>query len=280
MSALKDHALASLWGQSPAIMGVVNVTPDSFSDGGKYISPDKAIEYGLALLQEGADILDIGGESTRPGAKVVDITEEIDRVVPVIEGLAGKAKWISVDTRNAETMKAALKAGANIINDISALEDDPESISIASEAQVPIILMHKQGRPQDMQENPRYNNVVEEIFEYLQQRIKFCETHRIAHTMVVADPGIGFGKTLEDNLPIIRNIKRFHGLDVPIMLGVSRKSFIGKISNDEPPEERIPGSLSAALWGLSQGVQFYRVHDVAATRQAFKISQEISSIAS
>ncbi|GJL84969.1 MAG: dihydropteroate synthase [Micavibrio sp.] len=280
MSALKNHALASLWEHTPAIMGVVNVTPDSFSDGGKFINPDRAIEHGLALLQEGADILDIGGESTRPGSEALDVAEEIDRIVPVIEALVGRAKYLSVDTRNAQTMKTALKAGANIINDISALEDDPESINIACEAQVPVFLMHKQGNPQDMQKNPRYNNAVEDIFHYLQQRIELCETHRIASTMVVADPGIGFGKTVQDNVLILRNIKRFHDLGVPIMLGVSRKSFIGKISNDEPPEERIPGSLSAALWGLSQGVQFYRVHDVAATRQAFRIQEEISSISS
>lgn len=280
MRAIKGHALAHLWADKPAIMGIVNVTPDSFSDGGQFFSPDKAIEHGLKLLEEGADILDIGGESTRPGAHAVDSYEEIDRVVPVIEGLAKHARYISIDTRHAATMRAALKAGANIINDISALGDDPESMAVAGKEKVPVFLMHKQGNPRNMQDNPRYNNVVEDIFQYLQERINDCETHRIAHTMVVADPGIGFGKNIEDNLLILGNIKRFHDLGVPVMIGVSRKSFIAKISKNEPPQDRIPGSLSAALWCLSQSVQFYRVHDVAATRQAFRIYESISSMAS
>ncbi len=278
--SFEDHALASLWAQKPALMGVVNVTPDSFSDGGKYTNPDKAIEHALGLIHEGADIIDIGGESTRPGAQEIDSKEEIARVVPVIEGLKGKVKWLSIDTRHSQTMEAALKAGVSIINDISALEGDTRSLDVAAEAQVPVILMHKQGSPETMQKSPNYNNVVEEIFEYLQQRINNCETHCIENTMVVADPGIGFGKTLEDNLLILRNIRRFQDLGVPMMVGVSRKSFVGKLSKNEPPNERIPGSLSAALWCLSQGVQIYRVHDVAQTRQAFKIFQEISSIAS
>ncbi|HBR67916.1 MAG TPA: hypothetical protein DEA55_00895 [Rhodospirillaceae bacterium] len=160
------------------------------------------------------------------------------------------------------------------------MEDDIESIAVAGAAKVPVFLMHKQGTPQNMQDNPRYNNVVEDIFKYLQQRINDCETHRIAHTMVVADPGIGFGKNTEDNLAMLGNIKRFHDLGVPVMIGVSRKSFIAKISKNELPQDRIPGSLSAALWCLSQDVQFYRVHDVAATRQAFRIYESIASTAS
>ncbi|MCB9983178.1 MAG: dihydropteroate synthase [Rhodospirillales bacterium] len=255
----------------PHVMGVVNVTPDSFSDGGKFINPDKAIAHGLQLLSEGATILDVGGESTRPGAQVVDVEEEIVRVVPVIEGLAGKAPWISIDSRNAKTMAAALKAGANIINDISALSHDPQSVSVAAEAKVPVFLMHMQGNPQTMQEKPRYNNVVEEVFQYLQQRIEVCETHRIDESLLVCDPGIGFGKTLEHNLLLLRNIKDFHGLGVPILLGTSRKSFIGKLSDNEPPDDRIPGSLASALYGYSQGVQIFRVHDVAVHVQAFKV---------
>lgn len=277
MRALKDHALAHLWVEKPAIMGIVNVTPDSFSDGGKFFSPDKAIEHGLRLLEEGADILDIGGESTRPGAQAVDPSEEIDRVVPVIEGLAKHAKYISIDTRHAATMRAALNIGANIINDISALEGDPKSMSVAAAAKVPVFLMHKQGNSQNMQDNPKYNNIIEDIFQYLQDRIIDCETHRIAHTMVVVDPGIGFGKNIEDNLLILRNIKRFHDLGVPIMLGASRKSFLEKISGGVKPEERVSGSIAAALWGLSQGVQVYRVHDVKETVAAFKTWQAVSS---
>lgn len=261
----------------PHIMGVVNVTPDSFSDGGVFLNPDKAIEHGLNLLNEGATLLDVGGESTRPGAQPVEIQGEIERILPVIEGLKGRARWISVDTRNAKTMEAALRAGANIINDISALRYDPASVSVAAEAQVPVFLMHSKGSPQGMQENPFYNNVVEDVFCYLKRRIEFFETNRIGRHLLVSDPGIGFGKTLEHNILLLRNIRKFHELEVPVMLGVSRKSFIGKISKGEPPCDRIPGSLSAALWGLSQGVQFYRVHDVAQTRQAFKVYEAISS---
>lgn len=266
-----------VFGGGPHVMGIINVTPDSFSDGGKFFNPDKAIEHGLRLGREGARILDIGGESTRPNAEVIDVAEEIRRVVPVIEGLKGAVPWISIDTRNAATMEAALAAGANAINDISALSHDRNSLDVAAEAKVPVFLMHMQGTPQTMQKNPSYNNVVEDIFQYLQQRIKICETRRIETKMLVCDPGLGFGKTLEHNLAILRNIKRFHDLGVPIMLGASRKSFLEKISGGAKPEERVSGSIAAALWGLSQGVQIYRVHDVKETVAAFKTWQAISS---
>lgn len=262
----------------PHVMGVVNVTPDSFSDGGQFYSLDKAIEHGLKLVTEGATILDVGGESSRPGAQAVDVEEEISRVVPVIEGLKGKAPWISVDTRNSKTMEKALKAGANAINDISGLEHDIKSVHIAAEAQVPVFLMHMQGTPDMMQKKPSYNNVVEDIFEYLQQRIMFCEANRIDAGLLVCDPGIGFGKTLEDNLLILRYIKKFHDLGVPILLGASRKSFIANVCNDEPVNERIPGSLASVLYGYSQGVQVFRVHDVKDTVQALKIYQAIESV--
>ena len=256
-------------------MGVVNVTPDSFSDGGEFINPDKAIEHGLQLLKDGATILDIGGESTRPGAQVVDIEDEISRIVPVIEGLKDAAPWLCVDTRNAKTMEAAIKAGANCINDISGLSYDPDSIHIVADARVPVFLMHMQGTPQDMQKKPSYDNVVEDIFKALRDRISLCETHRIDADLLICDPGIGFGKTAEHNLLILRNIKEFHRLGVPILLGTSRKSFIAKISNDEPPDDRLPGSLASVLWGLQNGVQVFRVHDVKDTMQAFKIYQAI-----
>lgn len=261
----------------PHIMGVVNVTPDSFSDGGEFYNADKAIEYGLQLISEGATILDIGGESSRPGAEAVDVEEEIRRVVPVIEGLAGVAPWISVDTRNAKTMEAALKAGANALNDISALSYDADSLSVAAEAQVPVFLMHMQGNPQEMQKKTSYNNVVEDIVEYLQQRISICETHRIDVDLLICDPGIGFGKTVEHNLLLLRNISQFHNLGVPILLGTSRKSFIAKLSDDEPANDRLAGSLASLLYGYSQGVQIFRVHDVKATVQALKIYDAILS---
>lgn len=260
----------------PRVMGVVNVTLESFSDGGKFINSDKAIEHGLRLAHEGAHVLDIGGESSRPGAQPVDPEEEIARVLPVIEGLKGKVPWISIDTRNARTMEKALNAGANIINDISALAYDSESVHIAAEAQVPVILMHMQGTPQTMQENPQYTNVVEDIIQFLQSRVKYCETHRISVQNLVLDPGVGFGKTVQDNLVILGNIKKFLDIGPPVLLGTSRKSFIGKISADEPPDDRLPGSLASALWGLSRGVKIFRVHDVAETVQAFKTYQAIS----
>ncbi len=267
----------SPFASSYTIMGVVNVTPDSFSDGEDFYSVDKAIEHGLKLASEGAMILDVGGESSRPGAQSVDIDEEIRRVVPVIDGLKGAAPWISIDTRNARTMAAALKAGANIINDISALTHDPDSVSVVAEAKVPVCLMHMQGTPDMMQKNPQYNNVVKDIYEFLQRRIEFCDTHRIDVSNIIIDPGIGFGKTVQDNLLILSNINKFHGLGAPVLLGTSRKSFIGKTSNDEPADERISGSLASALYGYSQGVQIFRVHDVKEHVQAFKIYDAISS---
>ncbi|MCB1532497.1 MAG: dihydropteroate synthase [Alphaproteobacteria bacterium] len=257
------------------IMGVVNVTPDSFSDGGNFFNPDKAIEHGLQLLQEGAHVLDIGGESSRPGAQTVDAEEEIARVVPVIEGLREKAPFISIDTRNAKTMEAALKAGANIINDISALTHDSRSIDVAAQANVPVILMHMAGTPQNMQKNPSYNNVIEDVFEFFKRRIEHCETHRLKSQNLVLDPGIGFGKTLEHNLLILRNIKEFSALGCPILLGTSRKSFIGKIDGEQDANKRLGGSLSSVIWGLSQGVKFFRVHDVRETVQAIKVYEAI-----
>ena len=259
------------------IMGVINVTPDSFSDGGRFYSVDRAIEHGLQLIDEGADVLDIGGESTRPGAEVVDINEEIDRVVPVIEGLRDRAKFISIDSRNASTMRAALDAGAHIVNDVSGLTYDPKSVDVVLQAKCMVMIMHSQGTPQIMQKNPIYNNVVDDVYEFLRLRIEECKTRRIDPSMIIVDPGIGFGKKLEHNLLLLRNIKKFHALSVPVMLGTSRKSFIAALSHDEPADERLGGSLSSAIWGLSQGVQIFRVHDVAQTKQAFKVFDAISS---
>ncbi len=275
-SDLSSH----VFGGKLQVMGVVNVTPDSFSDGGCFINPDNAIEHGLRLISEGATILDIGGESTRPGAQPIDIEEEIMRIVPVIEGLKGALPWISIDTRNAKTMEAALKAGATAINDISALAHNSQSLALVSEAQVPVFLMHMQGRPQNMQKNPRYNNVIADVFCYLMERIEICKMNRIDTNLLVCDPGIGFGKTLEHNMLLLRNIKDFHDLGVPLLLGASRKSFIAALSEAEPADERLSGSLAAALWGLSQGVQIFRVHDVKETVQAFKVHQAIADAVS
>ncbi len=276
----KTSSKNPFWG-GPHIMGIVNVTPDSFSDGGQFFDPEAAIAHGIALVHDGAHTLDVGGESTRPGAETVKAKDEIDRIMPVINGLrqndACRNIKISIDTRNSETMVEALKAGASIVNDISALTHDSQSINVVAEANVPVVLMHAQGAPQSMQKNPKYNNVVHDVFKFLESRINFCKTHRIDPQMIICDPGIGFGKTLEHNLLLHRNIRKFHDLGVPLMLGASRKSFIAKVSHDEPPADRIPGSLSAALYGYQQGVQIFRVHDVKETLQAFKIYDAILS---
>jgi len=260
-------------------MGVVNVTPDSFSDGGCFLNHDKAIAHGLALVQAGAGILDIGGESTRPGAEPVDVEEEISRILPVISALKGAVPWISVDTRHAKTMEMALKAGANIINDISALTHDSRSVFVAQEAQVPVILMHMRGNPSNMQDNPLYNNALHDVLGCLQERITFCEMNRIETKMLLVDPGIGFGKSLEDNLLLLGNIKEFHRFGCPVVLGTSRKSFIEKISGAVCVDNRLGGSLASALWGLSQGVQIFRVHDVQETAQAFSVYSAIAAYA-
>ncbi|MAE51503.1 MAG: dihydropteroate synthase [Micavibrio sp.] len=262
----------------PIVMGIVNVTPDSFSDGGKFINENKAIEHGVKLLEEGAQILDIGGESTRPGSQRVEIQEEIDRILPVIEGLKKYGACLSVDTRNAATMRAALDAGASIINDISALEYDSESIFLAVGRQVPVILMHMQGSPDTMQENPSYNNVIEDIYVYLQKRIRACETAGIERKNVIIDPGIGFGKTLEHNLLIHRNISKFFDLGCNILFGSSRKRFIADLSKGESANERLAGSLSSVIWARSQGVNMFRVHDVKETVQALKVYDSISAV--
>lgn len=264
-------------GPGPHVMGIVNVTPDSFSDGGIYASADKAIAHGLALVQQGATILDVGGESTRPGALPVDVAEEIRRVVPVIEGLKGCVPWLSVDTRHAATMRAALAAGATMINDVSALRHDPDSVDVVAQAGVPLVLMHMQGDPQTMQEKPFYKNMLEDISHFFVERMAFCKTHRIDPNLIILDPGIGFGKTIEDNVTIIRNIKDFLSLGALLMLGASRKSFIAALSKNEGPQDRLGGSLAAVLFSYAQGVDIFRVHDVAATVQALKIFQTLAT---
>jgi dihydropteroate synthase len=259
----------------PIIMGIVNVTPDSFSDGGKFINVNKAVEHGLTLISQGAQILDIGGESTRPGAQAIDIQEEIDRIIPVISELRKHTAHISVDTRNARTMREAIAAGAAYINDISALRHDEGSAEAVKQANLPIILMHMQGAPQDMQENPIYNNVIEDILEFFKERIFFCETQGIEKKNIILDPGIGFGKTLEHNLLILRNIKQFQDLGCEVLLGTSRKRFIAAASQGEPPQSRIGGSLSSVIWGYAEGVRMFRVHDVLETVQALNVYRAI-----
>jgi dihydropteroate synthase len=264
--------LAGLALDRPRIMGIVNVTPDSFSDGGRLGSAEAAIAHSLRLAEEGAEILDIGGESTRPGADYVPVEEELRRVIPVIEGLRPRTRaLISIDTRKAEVMARAAAAGADILNDVSALTHDPKSLSIAAETGLPVILMHAQGDPKTMNDNPQYEDVVLDVFDFLESRIAACEAAGIPRAKIVVDPGIGFGKHLTHNVAVMANLALYHGLGVPVLLGASRKKLIDHISDVPDPRDRVPGSIAAALAAVAQGVQIVRVHDVAATRQALSV---------
>jgi dihydropteroate synthase len=256
----------------PRIMGIVNVTPDSFSDGGLHASTQAAIAHGLKLAEEGADILDIGGESTRPGADYVPAEQELARVIPVIEGLRARTEaLISIDTRKAEVMRQAAAAGADILNDVSALTHEAESLCVAAESGLPVILMHAQGDPRTMNDNPQYSDVALDVFDYLEQRIAACEAAGIPRAKIVADPGIGFGKHLHHNVAVMASLSLYHALGVPVLLGASRKKLIDHISDAPSPRDRLPGSIAAALAGVAQGMQIIRAHDVAATRQALNV---------
>ena len=264
--------LAGLSLDRPRIMGIVNVTPDSFSDGGRHDSTAAAIAHGVKLAEDGADILDIGGESTRPGSDTVPIDEELRRVLPVIEGLRAKTdKLISIDTRKAEVMRRAADAGADILNDVSALTYDPLALEAAAESGLPVMLMHAQGDPKTMNDNPQYSDVVLDVFDFLEQRIRACVAAGIAKSRIIADPGIGFGKHLHHNVAVLHAMSLYHGLGVPVLLGASRKKLIGQLCNVDDPNARVPGSIAAALHAVGQGVQIVRVHDVAETRQAIAV---------
>lgn len=256
----------------PRIMAIVNVTPDSFSDGGDHLDAAAAVAFGKAALAAGADILDIGGESTRPGSHPVEPAEEIRRIEPVIRELANAGALISVDTRQAATMRAALAAGARVINDVTALTADPRSLAVAAETQAPVVLMHMRGEPRTMQDDPVYACAPLDVLEYLQDRIDACRAAGIPPSRIVVDPGIGFGKRLRHNLQILAHLSLLHLSGCPILLGASRKSFISStVSRGEPPKERLAGSLAAALAALDQGVQILRVHDIAETWQAAEV---------
>ena len=264
--------IAGLSMAEPKIMGIVNVTPDSFSDGGQLPTAEAAVAHGLKLVAEGADILDVGGESTRPGAEIVPVDEEIRRVVPVIVGLRAQSDVrISIDTRKADVMREAVAAGADIINDVSALMYDPEGLETAAELGVPVILMHAQGDPKTMQKSPHYDDVVLDVFDFLEARLDAAIRAGIPREKVVLDPGIGFGKTLDHNLQLMAGVSVLHGLGVPLLVGASRKRFIGTLTGVDKADERVHGSVAAALQAVSQGAQMVRVHDVAATRAAVDV---------
>ena len=256
----------------PRIMGIVNVTPDSFSDGGHLGSAEAAIEHGMKLVADGADILDIGGKSTRPGSDAVPVEEELRRVMPVLEGLRRRTEaLISVDTRKSEVMHRAAEAGADILNDVSALTHDRDAMAVAAQTGLPIILMHAQGDPKTMNDNPVYGDVALDVFDFLERRIQACVAAGIPKARLVVDPGIGFGKHLKHNVAVLSQISLYHGLGVAVLLGASRKKLIGQLCNIESPKDRVPGSISAALSSIAQGVQIVRVHDVAETRQAVAV---------
>ena len=259
------------------IFGILNITPDSFSDGGDNLVLSKAIKTAESMSRNGSDFIDIGGESTRPGAEKVKVRDEIIRVLPMIQYLEKNRIKISLDTRNSSTMKLGLLSGVSIINDVSALTNDSNSVRVIQEFKPPIILMHMPGTPKNMMNNTNYNNVVLDIFDYLNERIQFCESRGIKKENIIIDPGIGFGKTSEQNLEVLKNISIFHSLGCPIMLGVSRKRFITDLYNDLAPKDRLPGSIATALNSFNQGIQIMRVHDVPETQQALEIFNKLET---
>lgn len=261
---------------TPQVMGIVNVTPDSFSDGGKFNSVDAALEQVEAMIASGVTIVDVGGESTRPGAPDVELREELARVIPVIKAIRDKYDvWISIDTSKAEVMRQAVEAGADIINDVRALQE-PGALEVAAEAGVPICLMHMQGQPRTMQLNPTYEDLLEDVAQFLQERIAACEAVGISRDKLILDPGFGFGKTLEHNYHLLAHLDKFHQLGLPVLAGMSRKSMIFKLL-DKAPADCLAGSLACATLAAAKGAQIIRVHDAAETVEAMKIVQMMQS---
>lgn len=257
------------------VMGVLNVTPDSFSDGGRYFGPDRAVEHGLQMARDGADIVDVGGESTRPYAKRLTCSEEMDRVIPVIEALKRELSIpISIDTYKSEVAQGCLNAGASIINDISALRFDPHMASVAAQGDVPLILMHMKGTPENMQENPLYHDLIPEISEFLKDAIDRCVAAGVREDLILVDPGIGFGKTFDHNLAVIKELSRFKSLGRPILLGTSNKAFIGHILG-KGVSERETGSMATVAAGVMNGAHIVRVHNVKKTVETVRVIDAI-----
>jgi dihydropteroate synthase len=271
-------AFAGLALDRPRLMGILNVTPDSFSDGGRFLAAEPAVEQARAMAA-GAEIIDIGGESTRPGAAEVPVAEEIARTAPVIRALraGGLTAPISIDTRKAPVAEAALEAGASIVNDVSAFDFDPSLGALVAGTGAPVILMHAQGVPATMQDDPRYGDVLLDVYDALATRLARAEALGIDRARIMLDPGIGFGKTQAHNLTLLRGLSLFHGLGCPVLLGTSRKRFIGSIGGAPVAQDRAPGSIATALQGVAQGVQLVRVHDVAETRQALRLWQAMNT---
>lgn len=273
--ALKGERFELNFDNGPLIMGILNVTPDSFYDGGRYLNPDDAIRRGIQLVEEGADIIDIGGESTRPGATSVSEEEELNRVLPVIEQLAKRINVpISIDTYKRRVAERAIDAGAQLVNDISGMSFDDSMVKFVSERKVPVVLMHIKGTPLTMQDNPFYEDCLNEVLDYFKEKIEFCLNNGISEDKIIIDPGIGFGKRLEDNLRLIKDLHAFKIFGRPILIGLSRKSFIGKILG-LPPEERLEGSISATIYSVLNGANIVRVHDVKEIKRALSIIKAI-----
>ncbi len=254
-------------------MGVVNVTPDSFSDGGRYLDAGAAVAHGEKLLRDGAEILDVGGESTRPGAVEVDEAEELCRVRPVVEALAGEAT-ISIDTSKSAVAEAALDAGASIVNDVTALRGDPEMAALCAERGVGVVLMHMPGNPRTMQDNPSYGDVVDDVKAFLAERVEAAVAAGVAEERIWLDPGIGFGKTVEHNLELLRRLAELRELGRPLVIGTSRKSFIGRIDGSEV-DQRLGGSIASSMLAVAEGADVLRVHDVAETAQAMRVTEAV-----
>lgn len=271
-------ALALLRSPRPLIMGILNVTPDSFSDGGEHASVDRALTAALRMVEQGADIIDVGGESTRPGAERVGEREQIARVVPVIEALRERLAPgvpISIDTTRCAVAAAALSAGAGFINDVSAGRDDQGMLALAAGHRAPIALMHMLGEPKTMQDDPRYRDVVVEVLEFLEARIAAARAAGVPEECIVIDPGIGFGKRKEDNLRLMANLRRFVATGYPVLLGTSRKRFMGAVCGLSQPRDLVPATVATTALGVSDGVRLFRVHDVAENRQAADVAWAI-----
>ena len=254
------------------IMGVVNATPDSFSDGGRFLDPAAAVAHGRRLAAEGADILDVGGESTRPGADPVDAGEELRRVLPVVEGLAGAADGLSIDTMKAEVAARALEAGANLVNDVSALRHDPRMAGVLAAGGADCCLMHMLGAPRTMQLDPRYDDVVSDVKAFLEERLAFAVAEGIAEERVTLDPGVGFGKTVEHNLELLRRLDELVAIGRPVLVGVSRKAFLGRLTGRQRAADRVAATVAACVLAYAGGAAVLRVHDVAAVRDGLQVA--------
>jgi len=261
----------------PAVVGILNITPDSFSDGGEFLDPGAAAEHAATMLDEGADILDVGGESTRPGSDPVSQEEEIQRVIPVLERILSvrPEAVISVDTYRSGTATAALEAGASLVNDVTALRGDPRIASVIQEAACPVILMHMQGEPKTMQKEPHYEDVVREVRDFLAERAEYAVAAGIRPENVILDPGIGFGKNLEHNLALLRNLDAIVDLGFPVLIGASRKSFMEKITGVQEARDRVSGTVATTVLAYERGATFFRVHDVRANREALAVAEAV-----